>query len=245
MKPKILIVDENSLTAENLSSRLASFAETAQARDLPTLEQALTGRWSAVVTAWTLGAAEGVPLIRRLVGLDCPVFLYTGRSEIVDGQAWKELGLAGAFTHLQRADLVLAVEAASKSGPLGAGLTGPAFLLIEDSATMRQFLRSVLLQAHPEAEIIEAEDGRKALAAMKSNRVSVIITDLQMPGMDGLSFIQLLQNNAVLKRKPVLVLSGNVNDEVRASLGTLAKVQILSKPSTPQQISDAVRLLLA
>ena len=79
---------------------------------------------------------------------------------------------------------------------------------------------------------------------MKHSHISLIVTDLQMPGMDGMSFIQLLRNNAILKKKPVIVLSGAVNDEIRASLGALAKVQVLTKPASPQQLSDAAHLLL-
>jgi CheY-like chemotaxis protein len=103
----------------------------------------------------------------------------------------------------------------------------------------------VLNQAFPGAEMIEADDGRAALAAMKSSRISLIVTDLQMPGMDGLSFVQLLRNNAVLKKKPVIVLSGAVTDDARESLGQLEKVQILAKPATPDALVGAVKSLLS
>ena len=83
------------------------------------------------------------------------------------------------------------------------------------------------------------------MAAMKSARVSLIVTDLQMPGMDGMSFVQLLRNNAVLKRKPVLVLSGAVTDEAREGLKALDRVQVLAKPASPEALLAAIKQLLS
>jgi two-component system chemotaxis response regulator CheY len=245
MPSKILIIDENPLTAENIRSRLNAFGETLIIRDTQGLERARGESWSAIVTEWSLGPLEGAALMKELKSFQCPIFIYTHRGEIVDTSAANGLGVVKAFSHLQRAGLVIAVESATQaSRPAQAQAQGPSFLLVEDSPTIRQFVKSVLLQAFPGSEAVEADDGRKALAAMKSRHISVIITDLQMPGMDGLSFIQLLHNNAVLRNKPVVVLSAAIDDEVRASLAPLPKVQILTKPATPQQLADAVRLLL-
>jgi two-component system, chemotaxis family, chemotaxis protein CheY len=247
MKPKILIIDENPLTAENIRARLSAFGDTRVVNTVFGLDKARGETWSALVTEWSLGPMEGGALIKDLQSFGCPIFIYTHRSEAVESGAFYNANVAGAFTHLQRASLVIAVESAiQESGP-PAPAKGPAplFLLVEDSPTVRQFVKTVLLQAFPGSEAVEAEDGRQALNAMKTRQVSLIVTDLQMPGMDGMSFIQLLHNNAVLRKKPVVVLSAAVNDEVRASLKTLPKVQILTKPATPQKLADAVRLLLA
>lgn len=245
MPSKILIIDENPLTAENIRTRLKAFGETQLVQDQKGLERARADTWSAIVTEWSLGSLEGAALMKELVAFQSPIFIYTHRGEIIDTSAYKGLGATKAFSHLQRAGLVIAVESATQaSRPATAPAQGPSFLLVEDSPTVRQFVKSVLQQAFPGCEAVEADDGRKALAAMKSRHISVIITDLQMPGMDGISFIQLLHNNAVLRNKPVVVLSAAIDDEVRASLAPLPKVQILTKPATPQQLADAVRLLL-
>jgi DNA-binding response OmpR family regulator len=63
--------------------------------------------------------------------------------------------------------------------------------------------------------------------------------------MDGLSFVQLLRNNPVLKRKPVLVLSAAVSDGAKANLAQLERVQVLLKPASPQDLVAAVKALLA
>jgi two-component system chemotaxis response regulator CheY len=245
MGKRLLIVDANTVAAENLRSRLAGVAEVQVASDVAALDLAMGAAWDCIVCDASLGALEGNSLWTRLRARERPVYLYTDKSELVEGGAWKGAGLAGAYARTQRADLMMAVEQSLQgAAPAGAGMA-PAFLLVEDSATVRQFVKAVLNQAYPGSEMIEADDGRAALAAMKSSRISLIVTDLQMPGMDGLSFVQLLRNNAVLKKKPVIVLSGAVTDDARESLGHLEKVQILAKPATPDMLVGAVKSLLS
>lgn len=250
MSQRILLIDSNRLTAENLKRRLDPLGEVVVVDDTAVLDSILAHNqtWDLVITEWSLGAAEGAVLLSRLKPRERPVFLYTDRNDVVDAGTWSVQGVQKAFTRLQRADLVLAAEETLKkaAGTEGAPLaTAPSFLLVEDSPTVRQFVKVILNDAFPGSEMIEAEDGRTALAAMKSSRVSLIITDLQMPGMDGLSFVQLLRNNAVLKKKPVIVLSGAVTDEARANLAALDKVKILSKPAQPDALVGAVRSLLS
>ncbi len=243
MRKRVLIIDANKLSAENLKTRLAALADVQVVADAADLDTALGSPWDLVVCEESLGALKGAELWGRLAPSKRPVYLYSAQSEAVEAGAWRGAGLAAAYTHLQRADLVLAAERALDGAPLG-GLA-PSFLLVEDSPTVRQFVKAVLNQAFPGAEMVEADDGRAALAAMKSSRVSLIITDLQMPGMDGLSFVQLLRNNAVLKKKPVLVLSGAVTDEARETLSHLERVQVLAKPAAPEALVGAVKSLLS
>lgn len=244
MSKRILVVDANAVAADNLNARLAGLAEVQIAADPSALDLALGLNWDLLICDASLGPMEGAVLWTRAKVRSQPSFLYTDRGEVVEGGSWRAAGFLGAFTRTQRADLVLAVEGALQ-GQAPAGGLAPAFLLVEDSATVRQFVKAVLNQAFPGAEMIEADDGRAALAAMKSSRISLIVTDLQMPGMDGLSFVQLLRNNAVLKKKPVIVLSGAVTEDARGSLSQLEKVQILAKPASPDQLVGAVKSLLS
>lgn len=244
MSKKILIIDANALVAENLKARLASMGEVQIVSDPAALDLALGQAWDLMVCDAQLGPLEGPALWAKLQPRRQALLLYTERADLVEAESWKNAGLAGAYTRLQRADLVLSAENLLQGGPAAHG-SAPSFLLVEDSPTVRQFVKAVLRQGFPGSEVVEADDGRAALAAMKSSRVSLIITDLQMPGMDGLSFVQLLRNNAVLKKKPVLVLSGAVTDEARENLMHLDKVQVLAKPAAPDALVEAVKTLLA
>jgi two-component system chemotaxis response regulator CheY len=245
MPPPILIIDPNPLSAENLRTRLGQYGQVQLVHDLPALDAALAQPWQAAVTEWSVGSLSGSALFSKLAELRCPLFLFTDAVE-AEGQSSPEL--RAQFNRLQRADLVLAVEGVllRSAAPSGGGsLGGGSILLVEDSPTVRQFVMAILKDAFPGTDLVEATDGRSALAAMKNSRVSLIITDLQMPGMDGLSFVQLLRNNPVLKRKPVLVLSGAVSEEAKANLAQLEKVQILLKPARPEALVAAVKALTA
>jgi len=243
MNKQLLIVDGNALAAENLRLRIAAFGDVTVAANVDQAKAAMVRTWDLVITDWSLGALEGPALIQLLQPSRQPLWLYTDKADVVEGGPWGGLGVQKAFTRLQRANLVVELEALLDGHAPTA--SAPNFLLVEDSPTVRQFVKAILKDAFPGSEIIEADDGRTALAAMKSSRVNVIVTDLQMPGMDGLSFVQLLRNNAILKKKPVIVLSGQVTDEARAMLSHLDKVQILIKPAKPEALVGAVKALLS
>jgi two-component system chemotaxis response regulator CheY len=118
-------------------------------------------------------------------------------------------------------------------------------LLIEDSPTVRGYLRTWLRTELPHAEILEAEDGKAAFHLLGRNLVQLIITDLNMPGMDGLTFLDKLRSNSVLKKKPVIVLSGSLTDELRQSTAADPLLCLLTKPASITQLSQALSDLLA
>ena len=124
------------------------------------------------------------------------------------------------------------------------GLLAPSILICEDSAVVRIYVKRTLLGAYPEAKIHEAADGKAGLDVMKANKVDLIITDLQMDGMDGDSFLRLIKRNAVLGKKPVLVLSGMITEEIRLEYAGRPEVLFLAKPATSDQLSKAVGELL-
>ena len=120
----------------------------------------------------------------------------------------------------------------------------PSILLCEDSAVVRIYVKRALQGTFPAASIHEAMDGKAALEVMKTHKVDLIVTDLQMEGMDGDSFLRLIKRNAVLGRKPVLVLSGMITEEIRDEYAGRPEVQFLAKPASAEQLSRAATDLL-
>jgi two-component system chemotaxis response regulator CheY len=115
-------------------------------------------------------------------------------------------------------------------------------LIIEDSPTVRLYLKKIMEFAFPGAKIHEADDGRAALQTLTRGSVQLIISDLNMPRMDGRLFVQTLRKNSVLRRKPVLLLSGAKPDA--AELDEDPLVRFLLKPSDPETIVKAAKELL-
>src|SRR5258707_613301 len=107
----------------------------------------------------------------------------------------------------------------------------PTLLLIEDSPTMRSFLRHLFEWRIPQVRVVEAEDGRTALNEMSRCRADLIVTDLQMPGMDGRSFIAKLRGNALLRKKSLLVLSGGDMEDLRLLYKDDSGIRFLAKPA--------------
>jgi CheY-like chemotaxis protein len=121
---------------------------------------------------------------------------------------------------------------------------GRTILLIEDSATVRRILRRLFETEMPDAKIIEAPDGRAALREVTRCRADLIITDLQMPGMDGRSFIGTLRANQALRKKSVLALSSDELSDLRRLYAGDAGILFLPKPSNPDEILRSARALL-
>jgi len=78
-------------------------------------------------------------------------------------------------------------------------------LIVDDSTTMRQMVAFTLREAG--FEVIEAENGQDALNKIGSNKINIVITDLNMPVMDGFTFIKNVRAMPALKFVPILMLT--------------------------------------
>ena len=78
-------------------------------------------------------------------------------------------------------------------------------LVVDDSVSMRQMVGFTLREGG--FEVIEAEHGQDALDKLKSAAVDLVITDLNMPVMDGITLIQNLRKQPAMKTKPILMLT--------------------------------------
>jgi len=78
-------------------------------------------------------------------------------------------------------------------------------LIVDDSVSMRQMVSFTLRQGG--YEVIEAEHGQAALNKLQSSTVDLIITDLNMPVMDGITLIQNVRKMPAMRSKPILMLT--------------------------------------
>jgi len=116
-------------------------------------------------------------------------------------------------------------------------------LLIEDSPTIRHQVRRILEKEMPECEIREAEDGKNAISEMAQKKVDFIITDLNMPGMDGRTFLRMIRRNNLLKQKPVLVFSSGDTSDLQAEFDGDLCLEFLPKPADAETIMAAMNRL--
>jgi len=121
---------------------------------------------------------------------------------------------------------------------------GKRIMLVDDSATARMIIRRCLEAAgYRDAEYIEAVNGIDALGKLKNTRVDVILTDLNMPVMDGEHFLRHVKNSRRYGGIPVVVISsktGAGNEDRLLGEGAAA---VLNKPVTPMVVADVIESL--
>jgi two-component system chemotaxis response regulator CheY len=114
-------------------------------------------------------------------------------------------------------------------------------LIVDDSSVMRKIVERSLRQAGIElSEVVEAANGVEALAALGRTKVDLILSDINMPIMDGLEFVRQLQGVAEAKNIPVVMITteGSETNVMQAlSLGAKGYIR---KPFTSDQVKEYV-----
>lgn len=200
-----------------------------------------------VVTDTGVPGLEGTAFLSLLEPAKRPVFLLT-EWNCGDPESYiQETQIKGIVTKKRRTDLFKLID---NLGPIqkadaseNKGATEKHILLIEDSPTIRQYVRKILEKGLPGCVIREASEGRDAISEMAQKKVDLIITDLQMPGMDGPTFLRMIRRNNLLKQKPVLVFSSSDSSQVRSEFGEDGCMEFLLKPAGAEQILGAVQRL--
>ena len=112
-------------------------------------------------------------------------------------------------------------------------------LTVDDSASMRALLFHAL--ASHSFEVIQAEDGIEALEWLDTNEVDVIITDINMPRLDGFGLIEQLRAGTRHRDKPILVLSTENSDEKKQRARLAGATGWIVKPFDAEKLATAVR----
>ena len=116
-------------------------------------------------------------------------------------------------------------------------------LVVEDSPTMRQ-LTSFALKRLKDADIMEAADGVEGLKKLNADNYDLLITDINMPVMDGLKLISLVRRDVKYRNIPIMVITteGGAEDRERAlALGANAYI---TKPIQAGNVLEVVKSLL-
>lgn len=113
-------------------------------------------------------------------------------------------------------------------------------LSVDDSRTMREMVAQTLRKAG--FEVIQADDGVNALKVLEShnNAVDVIITDLNMPNMDGLQLVRELRARPAFKATPILFLTTRTGDADKAQGRAAGATGWIAKPFDPQKLVQVV-----
>jgi two-component system chemotaxis response regulator CheY len=116
-------------------------------------------------------------------------------------------------------------------------------LVVEDSQVMRQLL-VFALQRLRELEVTEADDGVDALRKLNGQRYDIIITDINMPIMDGLKLVKRIRSDEAHKDVPIVVVTTEGSHEDRQRALALGANAYITKPIQGPQVVAKVRELL-
>ena len=118
-------------------------------------------------------------------------------------------------------------------------------LIVDDSAVMRKIVERALRQAGLDiSEVLEAGNGAEALAEVQKGSLDLILSDINMPVMDGLEFLKSLATMEAAKGVPVVMITTEGSEaRVVEALSAGAK-GYLRKPFTPDQVKERIVPLL-
>lgn len=114
-------------------------------------------------------------------------------------------------------------------------------MIVDDSATVRQVLRITLEDGG--YDVTEAVDGQDALEQLSSQRFDMIVTDLQMPKLDGLSLIREVRKKTCNSHTPIVVLTTESKAEIKAEGKAAGVLGWIVKPFKPEQILSVVHTI--
>jgi two-component system chemotaxis response regulator CheY len=118
-----------------------------------------------------------------------------------------------------------------------------SILAVDDSASMRQMVSFTLKGAG--YEVVEAVDGAEALNIAKGRSVNLVITDVNMPNMDGISLIGELRKLPAYKFTPLLMLTTESSADKKQAGKAAGATGWIVKPFNPDQLLATVKKVLS
>ena len=115
-------------------------------------------------------------------------------------------------------------------------------LAVDDSGSLRQMLVFTLKAAG--YQVVEAVDGRDGLDKARQKQFDLVLTDQNMPNMDGLTLIRSLRALPSYARVPILMLTTESSDEMKSKGRTAGATGWLVKPFDPNRLTEVVRKVL-
>jgi two-component system chemotaxis response regulator CheY len=116
-------------------------------------------------------------------------------------------------------------------------------LTVDDSTSMRQMVRATLQSAG--YGVVEAADGTEALEYARSNRVDLVISDVNMPGMDGIKLVGELRALPAYRLTPLLLLTTESSQEKKLEGKRAGATGWIVKPFNPAQLLATLNRLFA
>lgn len=118
-------------------------------------------------------------------------------------------------------------------------------LIVDDSLPMRSVIKKTFKAAgYGNLNFLEAEDGQKALVQLKDNWIDMVLTDYNMPVMNGLELVKEMKKDDRFDQVPVVVISTEGSREKKDEFYKYGASGYIKKPFAPEQLRDVIVDLL-
>ena len=118
----------------------------------------------------------------------------------------------------------------------------PQFLIVDDFSTMRRIIRGLLKEAgYVDAD--EAEDGQVAFQKLQTGHFDCVITDINMPNMNGFQLLEAIKEDAKLKSTPVLMITAEASKDDVIKAAKLGASSYIVKPFSKAILEDKIHKL--
>lgn len=149
---------------------------------------------------------------------------------------------AGAGAGVGERSTLSAVAAATAAPPVPVPPAPATVLVVDDSAVVRAKLQRLLESAG--FAVVLAHDGEEALARLEERRYAVLVTDLEMPRLDGFGLIAAVQGSLETENLPIVAITGH--DEMHARVGDIAGLYgLFKKPWNDRELLRRIQTLAA
>jgi len=118
-------------------------------------------------------------------------------------------------------------------------------LLVDDSPTVRNIVKIYLMNL--KVSTVEADDATRALQILRLVPVSLVIADINMPGMDGITFVKEVRASAMpqVRSVPILLLTAEKNVDLRQKGTEAGANAFIQKPVSHHELTETVRQFLS
>lgn len=117
-----------------------------------------------------------------------------------------------------------------------------SILAVDDSASMRQMVSFTLKNSG--YQVIEAVDGQDAIEKLNGKQVDLVLTDQNMPRMDGLSLVKNLRSMPQYKATPILILTTESSDQMKQQGRAVGATGWLVKPFDPVKLIEVINKVI-
>ncbi len=115
-------------------------------------------------------------------------------------------------------------------------------MVVDDSSSVRQMMSFTLENAG--YEVVEAEDGRDALKKLGDSRINMIVTDLNMPNVNGFELIRSVRSKSKYKYIPIVVLTTEFHDAKKKESKDAGATGWITKPFKPDQLIGVIKKVI-